>query len=83
MRWAIAIVGVVMFGVSATGSAQDAENAADHYRKAFAALPDTSDPQWAFLNQPEAVRLDANTADFVKRHDATFAVCRHCGGRYV
>ena len=70
------VAALILCAVSTAARAQDGDNAADHYRTAFAALPDTSDPQWAFLNAPDAVRLDATVANFVKRHDVTFAHLR-------
>ena len=69
------LIGMV---VAAAGPARAAnsDNAADLYRKAFATLPDTSDPEFAFLNEPDGVRLDDNAANYLKQHDSTFELLR-------
>ena len=60
------------------------ENAATWYRRAFEVLPDTANPDWAILEHPDAVRLDAPAIEFIRKHDPTFellrkgAACRQC-----
>ena len=71
------LLAVLALGAAGAQDGGDAgANAAEHYRKAFGVLPDTSDPQFAFLNEPDAVRLDQNVAEFVRLHDPTFAHVR-------
>jgi hypothetical protein len=68
----------------AAAPAADADNAATHYRQAFAVLPDTSNPEWAILEHPDAVRLDPLAIEFIRKHEPTFdllrkgAACRRC-----
>jgi hypothetical protein len=50
----------------------DADNAATLYRQAFATVPDSSDPEFSFLNEPDGVVLDDNAANYLKQHDDTF-----------
>ena len=65
-------------------AAPDPDNAATHYRRALEVLPDTSNPDWAILRHPDAVRLDPPAVEFIRKHEPTFellrkgAACRRC-----
>lgn len=70
------VVLIVVAGGVAPAAPQDDDNAAAFYRQAFAVLPDTSNPEWAILEKPDALKLDDTAVKFITSHDPTFELLR-------